>query len=83
MKEKINLFSKTKVLKEDLEKQEFDYIVLQLKNEDKQKIKKWFEFIEKTNKLLLNSNLPLDLDENQLLSRILEYQNSIVSKILL
>ena len=38
------------------------------------------ELIEKTNKLLLNSNLPLDLDEYQLLSRILEYQNSIESK---
>lgn len=80
-RKKINLFSKTKVLKEDLEKQEFDYIVLQLKNEDaKTKDKEVVEFIEKINKLLLNSNLPLDLDENQLLSRILEYQNSIVSK---
>ncbi|MBN2816038.1 MAG: AAA family ATPase [Campylobacterales bacterium] len=80
-RKKINFFSKAKLLKEDLEKQEYDYITLQLQNEDiKIKEKEVVELIEKTNKLLLSFNLPLDLDEDKLLSRILEYSNNKESK---
>lgn len=72
-KKAIETHFKVNILKQELDKLEFDYIALQLKIGNlKMKEKELNDFIEKINKLLFSFNLSQDLDEEKLLSVIAE-----------
>ena len=70
-KKSIEINSSLITLKQELEKQEFNQTTLEIMN-DNLKIKQTElqEFIEKINKLLVTYNLPIDLNEEQLLTNI-------------
>lgn len=67
----IEINSSLITLKQELEKQRFDQTTLEIMN-DNLKIKQTElqEFIEKINNLLVTYNLPIDLNEEQLLTNI-------------
>lgn len=80
-KKSLEMNNRINVLKKELGKKEFNQITLEIQNSElKTKEKELHEFLEKIKKLLINFNLPIDLNEEKLLSSITECIMSIELK---